>query len=190
MCSIAVTTVHVLQQKHFNYLNKNSTLRRSIVHFDYNRVIQRDGLNFILLYFLNYIRYLYDLHNIRKKQYNLSNPIARVFVYCTVVQQRQLRTKWLLCNTRIFACIRGEREMNSREFWAYLTQANPQNERRTRNTAINYLACVEAPFILQLSQSFSITLYFVPTPEYDVTVNCDSFVNKLYIRSPSTCWRK
>jgi len=32
------------------------------------------------------------------------------------VKQRELRNKWLLCSTRIFACIRGEREMDSREF--------------------------------------------------------------------------
>ena len=29
-------------------------------------------------------------------------------------------------------------------------------------------------------------LYFLQTPECDVAVICDSFVNKLYIRSPST----
>ena len=35
LCSKAVTTVHDLQENHFYYLNKNITLRRSIVHFDY-----------------------------------------------------------------------------------------------------------------------------------------------------------
>ena len=32
------------------------------------RVIQKDGLNFVRLYFLNYIRYVNDLHNIWKRR--------------------------------------------------------------------------------------------------------------------------
>jgi len=32
------------------------------------RVIQKDGLNFVRLYFLNYTSYVNDLHNIRKKK--------------------------------------------------------------------------------------------------------------------------
>jgi len=34
-----------------------------------------------------------------------SNIISRALVYCTAVQRSQLRTKWLLCSTRIF-CFR------------------------------------------------------------------------------------
>jgi len=45
-----------------------------------------------------------------------SNTIARTLVYRIAVQQRQLRTKWLLCSKRFIACIRGEHEKNSREF--------------------------------------------------------------------------
>jgi len=32
------------------------------------RVIQKDGLNFVRLYFLNYTSYVNDLHNIRKRK--------------------------------------------------------------------------------------------------------------------------
>jgi len=32
-----------------------------------------------------------------------SNSIPRVLVYCTAVQQRPLREKWLLCSTKFFA---------------------------------------------------------------------------------------
>ena len=41
-----------------------------------------------------------------------SNIIARTLACRTAVQQHQLKTKWLLCCTRIFACIRGKCERN------------------------------------------------------------------------------
>jgi len=38
-------------------------------------------------------------------------------------------------------------------------QVNPQNEKRTWNTAANCLACVEAPFTVQLSPFLNNPLY-------------------------------
>jgi len=34
-----------------------------------------------------------------------SNATARALAYCTAVQQRQLRAKWLQCSTRFFAFV-------------------------------------------------------------------------------------
>jgi len=37
--------------------------------------------------------------------HKFSNTTARALAWRTAVQQRQLRTKWLLCSTRFFAFV-------------------------------------------------------------------------------------
>jgi len=64
-------------------------------------MIQKDGLSFVCLYFLNCTWYVNDLYNIWKRRYTT----ARALAYHTAVQQRQLRATWLLCSTRFFAFV-------------------------------------------------------------------------------------
>ena len=42
-----------------------------------------------------------------ERRYKFSNTIARVLVLRTIIQQRQLRTKWLRCNTRFLRVSEG-----------------------------------------------------------------------------------
>jgi len=43
-------------------------------------VIQKDGLNFVRLYFLNYIRYGNELHKFKRGDPTFFNPIATALV--------------------------------------------------------------------------------------------------------------
>jgi len=61
-------------------------------------VIQNNGLNFVRLYFLNYRCYMIDLYKLERGDPRFINTTARALAYPTAVQQRQLRTKWLLCS--------------------------------------------------------------------------------------------
>jgi len=47
-----------------NNIRKYSLTQKSCVRLYIYRVIKKDGLNFVRLYFLNYIWYVNDLHNI------------------------------------------------------------------------------------------------------------------------------
>ena len=60
---------------------------------------------------ISYVYIFWTVHGIWmiyipfERRYKFSNTIARVLAYRTAVQQRQLRAKWLLCSTRIFAFV-------------------------------------------------------------------------------------
>ena len=66
-------------------------------------VFQKDWLNFLRLYFLNYKWYWMIYITFEKEVLNFQ--ILPLEHSPSAVQQRQLRAKWLLCSTRIFAFV-------------------------------------------------------------------------------------